>query len=406
MKTNDLKELSPLEKVTLPTAAMPGRMDSLGRSMKRAPRRILGQFGGENAGGQAYHVMSRTAGGEMVFGDVEKEAFRRLMWRMAKFSGVEVLTYAVMGNHFHLLAKVPERAKFLKRFEGEGGEAKLLEHLSLLYSKAYIGGVKAELARVREAGREAEAEAILETFRRRFCDLSIFVKELKERFSRWFNKHHGRRGTLWMDRFKSVLVEDGEALRTMALYIDLNPVRAGLVDDPKDYRWTGYGEATGGSKRARRGLCRVMEAPMDSWDEKRGGLTPAEAYRCWLFGEGIEVGLGDDGGEKRAGLEVSGRLKSALPSTARPPKSKKGFSKERVEAVLKAGGKLSRAELLRCQVRWFSDGVAIGSKGFVEGIFTRCREHFGPKRKTGARPVREDAGGLHALRELRQRAVT
>jgi hypothetical protein len=67
---------------------------------------------------------------------------------------------------------------------------------------------------------------------------------------------------------------------------------------------------------------------------------------------------------------------------------------------------LSRAELLRCQVRWFSDGVAIGSKGFVEGIFTRCREHFGPQRKTGARPVREDAGGLHALRELRRRAVT
>jgi hypothetical protein len=198
----------------------------------------------------------------------------------------------------------------------------------------------------------------------------------------------------------------------MALYIDLNPVRAGLVDDPKDYRWTGYGEATGGSKRARRGLCRVMEAPMDSWEEKRGQLTPGEAYRCWLFGEGLEAGTekgmgsGADAGEKRAGLEVSGRLKSALPSTARLPKSKKGFSKERVEAVLKAGGKLSRAELLRCQVRWFSDGVAIGSKGFVEGIFSRCREHFGPKRKTGARPVREDAGGLHALRELRRRAVT
>jgi hypothetical protein len=73
MKTHDLKELSPLEKVTLPTAAMPGRMDSLGRSMKRAPRRILGQFGGENAGGQAYHVMSRTAGGEMVFGEVAQK---------------------------------------------------------------------------------------------------------------------------------------------------------------------------------------------------------------------------------------------------------------------------------------------------------------------------------------------
>jgi REP element-mobilizing transposase RayT len=431
MKTNDLKELSPLEKATLPTAAMPGRMNSLGRSMKRPPRRILGQFGGENAGGQAYHVMSRTAGGEKLFGEVEKEAFRRLMWRMARFSGVEILTYALMNNHFHILVKVPERAKFLKRFEGEGGEAKLLEHLSLLYSKAFIAGVKAELARVREAGRGEEAEAILETFRKRFCDLSCFVKELKERFSRWFNKHHDRRGTLWMSRFKSVLVEDGEALRTMALYIDLNPVRAGLVEDPKDYRWTGYGEAMGGSKRARRGLCRVMEAPMDSWEERRGQLTPGEAYRCWLFGEGLEVGveklegLGAGAGVGRDGLEATGRLptslphsveatrdkqlrgpgKSALPSTAKPSK-KKGFSKERVEAVLKGGGKLSRADLLLCRVRWFSDGVAIGSKGFVEGVFKGCRSHFGEKRKDGARKIREDAAGsLHALRELRVKPV-
>ncbi len=416
MKTNDLMELSPLEKATLPTAAMPGRMESLGRSMKRPPRRILGQFGGENSGGQAYHVMSRTAGGEKLFGEVEKEAFRRLMWRMARFSGVEILTYAVMNNHFHILVKVPERAKFLKRFEGEGGEAKLLEHLSLLYSNAFIAGVKAELARVRDAGRREEAEAILETFRRRFCDLSCFVKELKERFSRWFNKHHDRRGTLWMNRFKSVLVEDGEALRTMALYIDLNPVRAGLVEDPKDYRWTGYGEACGGSKRARRGLCRVMEAPMDSWEERRGQLTPGEAYRCWLYGEGLEAdaekGMGSGGaaGVERNRLDVPVRLptsltlrglgKSALPS------KKRGFSRERVEAVLKSGGKLSRADLLLCRVRWFSDGVAIGSKGFVEGVFNGCRSHFGAKRKDGARQVREDAAGsLHALRELRVNPV-
>ena len=69
--------------------------------------------------------------------------------------------------------------------------------------------------------------------------------------------------------------------------------------------------------------------------------------------------------------------------------------------MLKGGGKLSRADLLRCRVRWFSDGVAIGSKGFVEGVFARCRAHFGVTRKTGARKVREDeSGGLHALREL------
>lgn len=389
MKTSDLPALGPLDKITLPTAATAGRMETLGRTMKRGRRRILGQFGGEHAGGQAYHVMSRSAGGEMIFGEVEKEAFRRLMWRMAKFSGIEVLTYAVMGNHFHLLVKVPERAKFLKRFEGEGGESRLLEHLSLLYSKAFIAALRLEIARVRDAGREDEVQLILDAFRKRFCDLSAFVKELKERFSRWYNKHHGRRGTLWMDRFKSVLVEDGEALRTMALYIDLNPVRAGLVDDPKDYRWTGYGEACGGSKRARRGLCRVMEAPLDSWEERRGGLTPAEAYRCWLFGEGLEAPAEGLPGKK-------------APATV----PRQGMSKEQVEAVLKAGGKLSRAELLHCRVRWFSDGVAIGGKGFVEGVFQGCRECFGAKRKDGARRIREDAvGSLCALRNLRVRTV-
>lgn len=400
MDTSDLPDLDPLQKITLPTASAPGRIERLGRSMKRGRRRLLGQFGGENSGGQAYHVMSRTAGGVMLFGNTEKEAFRRLLWRMSKFSGVEILTYALMDNHFHLLVKIPERAKFLKRFEGEGGEERLLQHLALLYSQAFISALRLELARVREAGRAEEAEAILDSFRKRFCDLSSFVKELKERFSRWFNKHHSRRGTLWMDRFKSVLVEDGEALRTMALYIDLNPVRAGLVEDPKDYRWTGYGEAMGGSKRARRGLCRVMETPLDSWEEKRGALTPAEAYRCWLFGEGLTT----EGAES-----VKTRADSGISSTTsgfHSPAPRKGFARDEVESVLKNGGKVSRAELLRCQVRWFSDGVAIGSKAFVEGVFHRCREHFGPKRKNGARRVREDqAGTLHALRQLRVRTL-
>jgi len=76
-------------------------------------------------------------------------------------------------------------------------------------------------------------------------DLSEFMKTLKQRFSFWFNKSHERGGPLWNGRFKSVLVESPacheqdfahNAITTMAAYIDLNPVRAGLVDDPKDYR--------------------------------------------------------------------------------------------------------------------------------------------------------------------------
>ena len=96
-------------------------------------RRIKPQKGATH-----YHVMSRTVNGEFLFGPTEKEAFRRMMWRLARFSGVEIFTYVVMDNHFHLLVKVPDREKWLKRFEPKEGEAaaasedRLLAHLSIL----------------------------------------------------------------------------------------------------------------------------------------------------------------------------------------------------------------------------------------------------------------------------------
>ena len=62
------------------------------------------------------------------------------------------------------------------------------------------------------------------------------MKGLLIRFTRWFNRVHERTGTLWEKRFKSVIVESGTAARTMAAYIDLNPVRAGMLKDPADYR--------------------------------------------------------------------------------------------------------------------------------------------------------------------------
>ena len=94
---------------------------------------------------------------------------------------------------------------------------------------------------------------------RRMWDLSEFMKTLKQKFSAWFNRKHDRVGTLWESRFKSVLVEGSwTSLLKVAAYVDLNAVRAGLVDDPKDYRWCGYGEAVAGDRAARRGLCAAL----------------------------------------------------------------------------------------------------------------------------------------------------
>ncbi|MEZ5387540.1 MAG: transposase [Prosthecobacter sp.] len=346
------------------------------RSWSGGRRRILGKGPLES---YCYHVMSRTCGGEIFFDDVEKEALRRVIWRMADFCGIKVVTYCLMGNHFHLLAEVPHRDTWLQRFEGPQGEAKLLEHLRILYSKTYVGLLRDEIADLRKRGLEVLVQQKLEAIKKRFCDLSLFVKEVKERFSRWFNKRRGRKGTLWMDRFKSVLVEGkGEALRTMAAYIDLNPVRAGLVKDPKDYRWCGYAEALGGSRRAQRGLCKAIGKPVDGWQS----AGAAQAYRCILFDEGREVK--DAQNEKVV---------------------ERGVSVESARAVLAERGRLSTTELVRLRVRYFSDGSVLGSKAFVEGIFEAQREQFSPKRKRGARRIAQAGSPLYALRHLKLNPV-
>ncbi|WP_395747647.1 transposase [Prosthecobacter sp.] len=362
---------SPLEEqlvgVNAKTGLYPGA-----RSWSGGRRRILGKGPLES---YCYHVMSRTCGGEVHFDDVEKEALRRVIWRMAEFSGIKIVTYCLMGNHFHLLAEVPHRQTWLQRFDGPDGETKLFGHLSILYSKTYLGMLRDELSDLRQRGMHAIATQRIEALKKRFCDLSLFVKEIKERFSRWYNKRRGRRGTLWMDRFKSVLVEgEGEPLRTMAAYIDLNPLRAGLAQDPKDYRWCGYAEALSGSRRAQRGLCKALGKPVDGW--RSAGA--AEAYRCLLHEEGREV-------------------KDAQNENV----VERGITMESARAVLKARGKLSPAEMIRLRVRYFSDGLVLGSKEFVEGIFAAQREQFSPRRKQGGRRITASAAPFYTLRHLR-----
>jgi len=82
------------------------------------------------------------------------------------------------------------------------------------------------------------------------------------------------------------------------------------------------------------------------------------------------------------------------------------LDKEKIKAVLARGGELSLGEVLRLRVRHMSDGVALGTRAFVNEVFTLHREKFGPKRKDGARPIRALATiGLTAIRDLKVRAV-
>ena len=193
---------------------------------------------------------------------------------------------------------------------------------------------------------------------------------------------------MWGDRFKSSLVEDGHAARKVAAYIDLNPVRAGMVKDPKDYRWSGYGEAVAGSKAARDGLRLVMyEQLCYAEGEERAGKQLAEwrevvrRYRVILFEDGEERAL--DGRKGRAGIDP-----------------------RKVRQEQERDGRLSEGEMLGRRVRYFLDGLALGSEGFVNGVFALSREYFGSKRTSGARKLRGVRTELRTMRDLRKEALS
>jgi len=145
-----------------------------------------------------------------------------------------------MTNHFHVLVRVPEEQKM--------SDSELVARFAQLYCNQK-GKVETLKVVLKKGGEEVQAER--DKLLSRMGDVSMFMKELKQRFSIWYNKSHKRYGILWAERFKSVLIEDTAAcLRTVAAYIDLNPVRAGIVKDPKHYRYCAYTEAVTGNEEA------------------------------------------------------------------------------------------------------------------------------------------------------------
>ena len=323
-----------------------------------------------------YHCISRVVDRQFVFGPEEKEQFVTFLRLYERFCGVRVVTYCVMSNHFHVLVEVPQRPAELPDDEA------LLKRLAEVYrGSGGAGAIRQHLAALRKAGAHAEAEAYRGTFFARMWDVSAFMKLLKQRFTQWFNRTRGRKGTLWEERFKSVLVEGaGPALSAMAAYIDMNPVRAGVVSDPKEFRWCGYAAAVAGVKEARAGLRIVADAVSG---QPVAANQVLREYRMLLYGTGEEEGLNEQGRPLR-----------------------RGFAAGEAQAVLVAKGRLDRWQMLRCRVRYFTDGAALGTRAFVNEVFAVRREHFGPKRTTGARPMRGvDGGGLFTMRDLRIGAI-
>ncbi|MFO1524315.1 MAG: transposase [Kiritimatiellia bacterium] len=309
-----------------------------------------------------YHVINRTVAGDFLFQDAEKEEFTRLMRKTAAYCGIKILTHVVMSNHYHILIEVPVRKPM--------SEAEVLQRVKAQVSAQRHAAIVREIARLRKCAGERAVAIHLKRITDRMYSLSGFMHALNQAMSEWYNRTHHRFGPLWSGRFKSVIVEGKElALLFMATYIDLNPVRAGIVADPKDYRWCGYGEAVAGRKPAREALTRLLSGH----GRAKTWAAAAPQYRKLMFLRGEETA------------------------------TRHGLAREKVVEVLARGGELAIWELLHCRIRYLTDGLAIGSRAFLDAVFAGNRGLFGKRRASGPRPMKGGAAwqGLMTLRDLR-----
>jgi REP element-mobilizing transposase RayT len=168
-----------------------------------------------------YHCYNRIAGTscDLPFRNIEKEQFVRFLHRVCLLYTVRVVAYQVMSNHFHLLVQAP-------------AEEPLPEEVCRRYSAFHRG----------KRTLEPESPAC-RAWQVRCRDISWFMRHLQHLFTAWYNRTRPirRRGSLWADRFKNTLLEGGAAVWSCWRYIENNPVRASMVKDSADYRFSSYG---------------------------------------------------------------------------------------------------------------------------------------------------------------------
>lgn len=338
-----------------------------------------------------FHVINRIYDQKYLIDEEGKEFFLKLVRAYEDVIGLEVLTFCVMDNHFHLLLRVPHRP--------EGFDVDL-EVIVARLDRALGEKSARKMHRDLAFWREAKNESAIENWRKeqlsRMFSLSEFMKAVQLRFSCWHNRRANRKGALWEGRYRSVIVEEEErALRTMAAYIDLNPVRAGMVGDPGDYRWCGYAEAMAKRARSRRGVVRIigqaawpraLAAGAQPWGaDVFPGLVEQRAlaiYRAILGGQGGERKR-EDGTTVRRGLSEKMRAKLTTPNERR-----------------------LAAEVLMRRVRHFTRGVIFGSRAMIDEWFQSNRwvvtGRSRTERRCGAKSLGQAAlRGLYALRDVR-----
>ena len=291
-----------------------------------------------------YHVMSRTALDGFPLGAIEKDFMLDLVKRYSELYFVEILGICIMGNHFHLLVKTLPGYKFSN------------QEIKKRYVNFY-------------GDDRVFTDGLIPSLRAKLSSLSEFVREIKVGFARYYNKRHNRRGYFWGERFKSVIVDKGETLVNCLAYIDLNPLRAGIVKQPEDYRWNslGYHVQTNNKDNFLSTDFGLKEFNVKNEKER------IRRYRRYLYEAGA-INRPEKGNIKVIGNRI--------------------LEKER-----KRGFELSRSDRFRYRTRYFTDSGVIGSKDFVSKTYMRFKHHFNSKNEKQPKPVK-GLSGVYSLKRL------
>ena len=218
-----------------------------------------------------YHISSRIYRDiNEIRSDEDKSDLLSIIRKTAEFCGVEVMTFTLMDNHFHLLVSIPKWYEIndddlIKRMRAFYGDVK---------TDQYVKHWELSETQIDQTAVIMEKDAL----KRRIFNLTAFVKTFKEYYTRSHNKRHGTKGQVWGGaRFKSVLVSrDFNSVVTTACYIDLNAVRAKIVEHPNKYKWCGLGRAKNGDAHSLKGL-RLIVAMRDN--RTSDSITDQEALQ-------------------------------------------------------------------------------------------------------------------------------
>ena len=160
-----------------------------------------------------------------------REWIRRRMELLASVFGLDLLSYAVMSNHLHLILRT--RPDVVETWSDEEVALRWLRLFPGKRLEEHLG-----------EPTDADLEQVLNTpgrvalLRKRLSDVSWFMKSLSEPIARLANKQDECTGRFWEGRFKAQKIVDEAGLLACAMYVDLNPVRAAMAESPESSQFT------------------------------------------------------------------------------------------------------------------------------------------------------------------------